>query len=397
MRYSGSAALVTLAAVLGLFFPSSIGGDISFQLGRVALVLNAVVFAVMLLRYGPVDSKQLAIALSICLWLSFVTLWSPVADFSPGALFIFVGLALLIAVRLREVRPPGDWTLLILNLAVFALGVGQAIRFGPAFAITKTYYAAFYPGLLVSMLDWYHKPVLTLATHSTAGFFYYLFFWLNFQRFRKTGSLWSLAWTIGMIALGAYVRSTTSYVLMAVAAWQLGVALYKRIPARMRGLVVAAAVPAIVIVAILTGVSERVAALAQLVEGTQTAGLRSRYSSTGMLGGNLRYLNESPLSPIGFTYGPEDLFYGDSGFVLVLVRGSLPLLVLVYCGYWRFLRDNLRDPGDARCVFLVTCAFEVGYVPLQLFRFTLFLPFMIALLNGWTALRDDRDEQAHAP
>ena len=69
-----------------------------------------------------------------------------------------------------------------------------------------------------------------------------------------------------------------------------------------------------------------------------------------MLGGNLRYLNEAPFSPIGFTYGPEDLFYGDSGSILMLVRGSLPLLVMVYLAYGRFLVRNLPPaPTSAAC------------------------------------------------
>jgi hypothetical protein len=135
-------------------------------------------------------------------------------------------------------------------------------------------------------------------------------------------------------------------------------------------------------------------ALVDLVRGTDRAGLQSRYSTSGLLSGNLRYLNESPLSPIGLTYGPEDLFYGDSGIVLVMVRGSLPLLVLVYLGFWRCLNRNLRRRGDVLCLFLVTCAFEVGYTPLQLFRFTSLLPFLIVTLN---ALPEPDDRPALLP
>jgi hypothetical protein len=382
-RLTASAALVAFAALLGLFFPSSIGGVISFDLGRVAMVLNALVLGVMLLRDGPIDRLQFGVTLAIPLWLAIVTVLSPQAEFSPGALFIFIGLALLFAIRLDHIRwPNGRWLMLGINVCFVALGVGQSLYVAPVIAFTKEFYSAFYPNLMVSMLDWLHKPVLTFATHSTAGFFYYLFFWLNFRAFRATGSLLWLGWTLAMLALGLNTRSTTSTVLMMVAIVQLMAELGRRVPSSLRAPAFTTSSIVLAIVAILAGAPEKLAALARLIEGTQTAGLRSRYSTTGMLGGNLRYLSEEPFSPIGFTYGPEDLFYGDSGFVLMLVRGSLPLLILVYFGFWRFLSRNLHDRGDVLCLYLVTCAFEIGYTPLQLYRFTLFLPFMIVFLNA---------------
>ena len=391
VRLAGSTAIITIAAIFGLFFPSSLGGTISLQLSRAAMVLNALILAWLLARSGPIDRTQMGLSLGQLLWMSAITLVSSQADFSAGALFIFIGLAILVAIKLDRIAAPGPWLLWGINTFVLIVGVGLSLNVPAANEFVKTYYTAFYQDLMVSMLDWHHKPVLTFATHSTAGFFYYLFFWLNFRTFRTTRSLLSLAWTVVVLAIGCNVRSTTSTVLMAVAAVQLVIDLIKRMPIRVRWPALVLAMPVGAILAI-TIVPPRLAALVQFVEGNQTTGLRSRYSTTGMLGGNLRYLNESPFSPIGFTYGPEDLFYGDSGFVLVMVRGSLPLLILVYLAYGRFLYRNLRTRGDAHCLFLVTCAFEVGYVPLQLFRFTSFLPFMIVYLNNLATADTDGAE-----
>jgi hypothetical protein len=381
-RFTGPTALVAVAATFALFFPTSVGGVISFELGRAAMALNAGLLALMLLRYGPLDRAQMAGSLAMIGWLSALTLLTPDADVSPGTFLVFIGLAFLLSLRLIDVASPGPWLLRGINLFVAVLGIGLSLDIAIANTFTRAFYSSFYDNLLLSMVYWNHKPVLTFATHSTAGFFYYLFFWLNFRRFRATGAPSALLWVVLIVALGFNVRSTTSTILMGVAVVQLAIELMRRAPARVRGPVLVTALPALAVVAIVAGAPAKVSALVDLVKGTDKAGLQSRYSTSGLLSGNLRYLNESPLSPIGFTYGPEDLFYGDSGMVLVMVRGSLPLVVLVYVGFWRFLDRNLRRRGDVLCLFLVTCAFEVGYTPLQLFRFTSFLPFLIVTLNA---------------
>jgi hypothetical protein len=76
------------------------------------------------------------------------------------------------------------------------------------------------------------------------------------------------------------------------------------------------------------------------------------------------------------------LYLGDSGVIVNMLRGSVPLFVLVYGGLWFFLRFNLRDRGTAAWLWLWTCVFEVGFTPLQYFRFVGFLPFLIVCLNA---------------
>jgi hypothetical protein len=384
-RPTGPTGIVLAGALFALFFPSSAGGVISLTLDRAALAISAVFSVLLVATAGGGERSRVLMAIGIVAWPALLTLRFPQAEFAAGSLLTFVALGGLVAADLSGVRLGARsarlfW--LAINLFVLVVGVGLSLNVGVVNDFIKTFYSAFYPGLLVSMIDWYHKPVLTLATHSTAGFFFYLFFWLNFRTWRATGHRTALFWTVTTLAIGANVRSTTSTMLMGVAALQFGIDLLRRVPRRNRGIVVLVGAPALLIALVLADAPGHAAQLVDLVGGSQTAGLRARYSTTGMLGGNLRYLNESPFTPIGFTYGPEDLFYGDSGAILMLVRGSLPLLVMAYLAYGRFLSRNLLARVDFRCLLLVTLAFEVGYTPLQLFRFTAFLPFMVLYLNG---------------
>ncbi len=383
-RPTGPTWIVLAGALFALFFPSSVGGVISLNLDRVALALSAGFGLLLLALAGAGERSRVVMAIAVVGWPALITLRFPQADFAAGVLLTFVALAAVLASDLRRLRPERSARVLLLtiNLFVLIVGVGLSLNVGSINALIRTFYSAFYPGLLTAMIDWHHKPVLTFATHSTAGFFFYLFFWLNFRTWQTTGRLSALAWTGMTLLIGANVRSTTSTILMGIAALQLVVDLLRRVPRHRRTPVLLVGAPALAVALLIADAPSYGAQLADLVAGSRTAGLRARYSTSGLLGGNLRYLNESPLSPIGFTYGPADLFYGDSGAILLLVRGSLPLFLIVYLAYARFLSRNLRARVDARCLLVVTLLFEVGYTPLQLFRFPAFLPFMVVYLNG---------------
>lgn len=393
-------AVVLAAAVFALFFPTSIGGVISPLLDRLSILLNVAVFAALLVFGKCYGSRvQATVSIGILGWLSALTLLSPHARLAPGLVAMFVALALMLATNTSAVTAPRATKRILTGINVFALVVGAALCFDVAWAdrFIKAYYTAFYPTIHVSMLDWHNKPVLTFATHSIAGFFYYLFFYLNFRTYVVTDSRTALAAAVGHIALGLALRSTTGLILLTLAAGQLLIALWRRHRRQLAWLPVVA--PA-VIVGLLVTQADRLRAsiepVREIVIGTESSGLLSRYSVAGMLGGNLRYLNDSPLSPLGFNYGlDQDLFYGDSGFIQFLLRGSLPLVVLVYGGLYGFLRSNLRSRTDVRWLYVVILAFDLGIVSLFAFRFTSFLPFMIAYLNSLERARSTSVSAEH--
>jgi hypothetical protein len=115
--------------------------------------------------------------------------------------------------------------------------------------------------------------------------------------------------------------------------------------------------------------------------GDKIRGLASRYAAGGLLAGSLAYVSQHPLQPIGFGFS-ERLYYADSGYVVNMLRGSVPLVAAMYGGLFLFLRSNLRRPRVAVWIFFVIVAFEIGFTPLHYFRFIGFAPFMIVYLNS---------------
>lgn len=120
-----------------------------------------------------------------------------------------------------------------------------------------------------------------------------------------------------------------------------------------------------------------------------------RFASGGTLRGEINYLLSHPLSPVGLKRSEsafevesgEHFFIGDSGPLEYLVRGSVPLLVLVYFGLYRFLRGNLAARAHLVVLFLVIIAFETGFSALGSSRTYFLLPFFVIYLNHVAAAR----------
>ena len=96
---------------------------------------------------------------------------------------------------------------------------------------------------------------------------------------------------------------------------------------------------------------------------------------------DLRYIDEHPLQGVGIGYS-EALWYGDSGPIELLIRGSVPLLLAVYVGFWSFLKRSVISKPVAVALFLIYFAFEIAYSNLLYLRTVCVLPFVIVYLNG---------------
>ena len=93
----------------------------------------------------------------------------------------------------------------------------------------------------------------------------------------------------------------------------------------------------------------------------------------------------------------RSLWYGDSGPIELLIRGSLPLLLAVYIGFWSFVRRSLVSKGMAIAVFLMYFGFEIAYSNLLYLRTVCVLPFVIVYLNGLSRRHAFEIQETHSP
>lgn len=373
--------IIASLTVIGLYFPTSIEGRISTELLIAASAAMGIGLLSLVIACGIAGALQFAIAASVFVIIGIATLFSPFTEIAYGALMPISLLTALLCVQLRWI--PGTTalqrTFTIINWVNLLAVVLIVAEVREVSRLLIDSYSAFYPELVPSMLG-AGKPVLTFATHSLAGFFFYLFFYMCLRSYVVTGRRLHYLFAFSYVVVLILVNSFSSYMFAALAVLQLLFRFNKRRPLLIAlpalivaGLAIALAVPETTIV------HEQLSAIGNVLS-LDTNGLRGRYSGQGALTSNLRYITSSPFSPVGAGFHP-DLMYGDSGVIEFLLRGSVPLVLFIYTGLFLFLRRNLVSRSQALFLFAVLFGFEIGFSNLLYFRTQLFLPFVVVYLN----------------
>jgi hypothetical protein len=384
--------LLALLLAIGFYFPTSRAETISVKLYLAcAASLLAVLSALLLRRGGVLGALPLVNFAAINVLLLVATLFSPFHTFAYGGYIPILLFSILFCVRVKDIR--------LTDTARRLFDIANAINLGLALllmlkvpAIVDLFlrnYAYGYEELVPYMLE-EGKPVLTFGSHSIAGFFFYLLFYVTLQTFVARRTRLHLLYAIGYLGLLLSLASFTSMVFGAVATAQLALSFEWR-----KSVVAGLATAALLVIGI-GFAAPRLDAFAEfhgdLVEilSRKENGLIGRYSSTGGLSANLEYITGHPFAPIGLGMSWQ-LWYSDSGPVEYVLKGSFPLLIAVYAGAFLFLRKNLVSKQRAFFLFAVFLSFELGYSNLQYIRTQCFLPFLLVYLN-WL----DRPAPRHA-
>jgi hypothetical protein len=377
--------VVALLLFVGLYLPCSSGGEWSASFFWLNRGLSVALLSQLAWRHGTRPGAVTFVSLPIMIVMAVCTLCHSFFRISGGEFATFSLIALLFSLDLRQVR--SGWFVHACFLAANVLNIvgGIAILVGNEWVgqLLTNSYSQFYPELMPAMLS-LHKPVLTFGNHSVAAFFIYLFFWLNWETYKRDRGKLALCFAISELVLLVALASFTSIFFSAVALTQIGVWLWKR-----SRKVFAATVLCFLLV-MLIGVRLLEAQVGDLedlpmVSGTTLnnaiSGPLARYGPGGnVLNTTMVYLAKHPYSPIGFA-PPISTDVVDSGTLEYVLRGSIPLLVLLYLGLYRFLRYNLRLWIHVLAIFLAIVIFETGFTVLVYYRTACLLPFIVIWLN----------------
>jgi hypothetical protein len=237
------------------------------------------------------------------------------------------------------------------------------------------------------MLD-QHKPVLVFGTHSFAAFMIYFFFFLTWRSYLAGMGGIYLILAICNLSLIICLLSFTAVLFALIATLQILIYGFKRHKAVTVTFVCACLMS---IPYVIARVQDQLGGIAvgqaiDLVLNFEDSGPTGRFGPQGTLTRTFNYIKTHPLSPIGMSYFP-DVTYGDSGPIEYVLRGSLPLLALMYAGYFFFLKDNLKSRPDFRLLFSLTVLFEVGFPVLIQLRFIALIPIFIVYLNQLNDLK----------
>jgi hypothetical protein len=379
--------LIAVLLLVGFYFPSSIAADILLPLAVANAAVVLLLFLVIIGKNGILHEAALANSLLMLALLFVFTVLSQLSELKMGALMYYGALAVFFTLNLRSITAT-KWVeraFLTVNILNVALSVGVLAGSKPIGNFIVDFYSTFYPELVPDMILSWRKPVLTFGTHSIAGFFFFLFFFLNWRAYQAKRRTLYLAFAIAHVALPFALISVTGFAFGLLETTILLYGFLKRRP-----LIFGVALVLIVggasagffkNMSALTEGSKSAWELAGQVFTSPTNGILGRFSASGNLVTNIHYLFNHPLQPIGFS-DMSELMSGDCGPLDYLLRGSIFLLVSVYAGLVLFLRKNLVAERDAYVLLAVILAFEVGYTSLISLRFLSFLPFVIVYLNG---------------
>lgn len=383
MRSTDDFIVASLLA-LGIFFPTSVRADFRESLVGAAFAILSSFFVYLFWKYGTRPRAVFFISLPILMVLSLFTLASLDIRFGWGILASYGAIAAALALNLKYVHPGKATfrTFIVVNFVWVAFGIAAIAGVQPVTDFLTSWYSQFYPELVPSMFL-LHKPVLTFATHSLAGFFTYLFFWLNWETYKSRRIRINLAFALCEFLLLFAIFSFTSLFFAALACTQIALWTWRN---NRRVLLTSAALIAAGLLFAWRLLGSAIDLLWQNPEFTGVAlntegnGLLARYGEGGALRGTLDYLAAHPFRPLGFTF-PTFLMTGDSGIVQYLVRGSIPLLLLIYIGLFQFLKFNSSRRPYVLTLFFVFLAFEVGFDVLPYFRTLFLLPFIVVYLK----------------
>lgn len=190
--------LTALLVVVGLYAPTSLDEAISVRIYLIdGLALSALLAVLLLRRRGVLSIYAVLNAVGVNITLLAATLFCSFTEFAYGGYMPILLVTMLLCVSVREIRltPFVRRLFDLCNAVNIALAVALVLEVPVVTQFFLTHYAFRYDELLPYMIS-EGKPVLMFGSHSVAGFFFYLLFYLTFQTFAAYKSKLNLLYAV---------------------------------------------------------------------------------------------------------------------------------------------------------------------------------------------------------
>jgi hypothetical protein len=380
-------ALTAALLIVGVYLPTSFGGNSSKLLVGFGFLLSLVLIVRIIIKTKKLPSYLTSVALLFAVpMLLLFSVTSKLSTYTPGALAAYVVISCMFLVNVRQIEFPASVNKVFIgvNVVNILFCIAVLLESSRINDFLSAHYSMFYPELVPNMLR-FKEPVLTFATHSLAGFFHYLFFYANFQTYKILGRKLFLAFALCYLVFMVSLISVTGLAFGLFAAFQVLYHACSRIRRwQAISLLGGAALLAVIMSFQFTdSLKEKGAGILQFGTAVATSpagGFSGRFMVGGTLYGDIQYFERHPFSPVGITYR-DDLMFADSGWLEYLLRGSFVLLLWAYGGLFFFLRRSLLSRADLYMLFGAIVAFEFGFTVLTYFRTAYLLLFFIIYLN----------------
>lgn len=390
VRNSRFSLIIVLLLLLGLYFPTTVSQQVT-PLFAANYLVNMVLLCVLILGRPHRPSVPVCLLLLTIVPLLLVfTFTSGVSTLRLGALPPYLLASMMFLTDLRDIRMP-EWSTrlwLIVNCVNVVAGIAIVLGNQTVDNFIIAHYSAGYDTLVSNMLMW-RKPVLTFGTHSVAAFFLYVFFWINLQAYKARRQWWLLMLAISYLILTAFLLSVSAVAFAFTGLIQIFFFVWSSLRRKFLWAVIFVVLLLLVVLVWGSALAQSGADKVVLdIVQNPGSGYLGRFLPGGSMYYDLQYIAEHPFSPVGASF-KDDMVAGDGGIVEYLLRGSLPLLLLMYGGLLYFLRRNLQSHSQAYFFFGIIVAFEIGMTTLANNRALFLYPAMVVYLNHLTAPREN--------
>src|SRR5438876_2694960 len=198
MPNRGATVLLVLLLALGFYLPTSIAEAISVKLYLAsAVMLGSILLALLLRKRGVLSVIAVVNVAAINVIVLVCTLFSPLTAFAYGGYIPILLFSILFCVNLQgiELTMTARRAFDVANAVNIVLAVLLMLQVPVITDFFLNYYAYGYDELVPYMLE-EGKPVLTFGSHSLAGFFLYLLFYVTLQAFIRLGSKLNLLYAL---------------------------------------------------------------------------------------------------------------------------------------------------------------------------------------------------------
>lgn len=367
---------------LFLFYPTSSNGIIRNTVGNVVFDW-AIVFILMtlvLIFYGELDRKNAIISSLIFVYLFLITLISNIAD--PNSSFSIARVApiclfLLLSSMKVNLSIPMKRLFLFFDIVIGIIIVCNILilfenSFIKKFIIDN--YSQLYENATENMFI-KRRPVFTFGIYTFASYFYSLIFLLSISSYTITKKYKYKLYCYVLLILNILLVSNFS-ILSSV--FMTSVLFYFTIKNKNLFEIFIFTVLISIVLFWLFNNKELISYYTESLL-SRNNGVIGRYSSTGTLAVNSKYLKRHPI--IGFNIIRNiKLTYTDSAYFVLRLMGGWILLMPYYYLLYRFMRNNFKESYIV--VLIITVVFEIA-LPVSIYiKFASGMLFCIIYLNS---------------
>lgn len=377
----------SIAALIGIIFPSSLNGTIEPKLNVALCALIAALFTTTLSnKYST--TINIAPSLLILLLFSIFTITSPLEETAPGGVVSYVLFLSTMIVRARQAQGIkfAFIVLMVINISILTFGYGTIVGEDFAVSLAEKYYKQFDDDLFEQMVLQAFKPVTFFASHSIASFAYFCLLCLNL-RAAGIENIWPgakilcLVSAIGYACLMPMLTSNTALLLLIPSIFLIIKYTHTSLPKITRNTIATGTLILLaygINVAISEGYVEILVEAVSTVTSQEGNGFLGRYKEGGRLQPTYDYLIDNNFLPIGMTYSPK-IALGDNFIAEYIVKISVVGYLVLLLILWNWLQKNIAKKSDVIVFFIFLIAADLAYPLLPYPRAMAMLPWFTIL------------------